>query len=211
MVPKLKGRFREIASLNSTFDNKKIKVAGIVTKVQKVITRNREPMAFMRLEDLSGSLEVIIFPNLMTNHADLLVTDKVLLVEGKVNVKDRVTEEGDEMTVRSEAKLVADSLIEITDEYLAKMPALLDVDDQPELSRLIIQRWQFSDNNLLIKIPQGFNGEKLKSLKGVLERHPGGISVELEVFANGQQQRLKTTTRTAQTPELEQELADILS
>lgn len=213
IMPKLKGKFREIASLNSTFDNKKIKVAGIVAKVQKVNTRNREPMAFMRLEDLSGSLEVIVFPNVMNTSAALLATDKMLVVEGKVNVKDRVTEDGDELIVRSEAKVVADTLTEITDEYLAKLPTLAREDTVEESAHLgsAMRRWQFNGNNLLIKIPHDFNGEKLKSLKTVLERHPGEIGVELEIFANGQPQRLKTKTRTAQTLELEHELETILA
>ncbi len=210
MMPRLKGQVREIASLNSSSDNKKIKVGGIVTKVQKVITRNREPMAFMRLEDLSGSLEVLIFPNIMNSHAELLVTDKILLVEGKVNVKDRVIEEGDEMIVQSEAKLVADSLTEITEDYLAKLPTL-------PLETELVQpvspgtRFQFTESSLLIKVPLGFTGEKLKTLKTVLEKHQGEINVELEVFAKGQWQRLKTTTKTAQTPELEKELTSVLS
>jgi len=63
---------------------------------------------------------------------------------------------------------------------------------------------------LLIKVPVGFKGEKLKTLKEVLEKYPGGINVELEVFANGQWQRLKTTTRTAQTQDLVRDLEAIL-
>ncbi|MFH0912273.1 MAG: DNA polymerase III subunit alpha [Patescibacteria group bacterium] len=211
MMPKLAGKVREIARINNSFDNKKIKVGGIVTSMQKTITRNREPMAFMRLEDLSGSLEVIVFPNLMNNYGHLLTTDKILLIEGKVNVKDRAIEEGDEMIVKSEAKIVADSIVEITDEYLAQMPSLSTESSQIEPSRATVSRWYFSENNLLIKVPIGFNGDKLKSLKTVLERHPGEISVELEVFTNGRQQRLKTTTRTARTPELEKELMSVLA
>jgi len=208
MMPKLKGRFKEINSLNNSSDNKKIKVAGIVTKVQKVNTRNREPMAFMRLEDLSGSLEVIIFPNLMNSHGELLKTDKILLVEGKVNVKDRVSEEGDELIVHSEAKLVADSLVEITDEYLAQ---LLQTPLITEIPVPTLRPFQFRGDNLLIKVPRGFDGEKLKTLKGILEKYPGGVNVELEVFAQGQWQKLKTTTKTAQVKELEQELETVLA
>ena len=211
IMPKLKSRFRDIASLNGSLDNKKIKVAGIVTKVQKVTTRNREPMAFMRLEDLSGSLEVIVFPNLMNSHAELLVTDKALVVEGKVNVKDRVTEEGDEMIVRSEAKLVADSLVEITDDYLAHLPALTAEENYMSASVTVSPRCQFINNNLLIRVPKGFDGSRLKSIKTALEKYPGEMTVELEVFANGRWQRLRTTTKTAQNPELERELESVLS
>lgn len=209
IMPKLKGHFRDISALNSTLDNKKIKVAGIVTKVQKVTTRNREPMAFMRLEDLSGSLEVIVFPNLMNGHAELLVTDKALVVEGKVNVKDRVTEEGEDMIVRSEAKLVADSLVEITDDYLAHLPTLTseEVVVAPVAAPPQIQ---FINNNLLIRVPKGADGNRLKLIKSALEKHPGEVTVELEVFASGRWQRLKTTTKATPTPELEQDLVAVL-
>ena len=211
IMPKLKGHFQDIAALNSSFDNKKIKVAGIITKVQKVTTRNREPMAFMRLEDLSGSLEVIVFPNIMNHYSELLTTDKVLLVEGKVNVKDRVVEEGDDMLVQSEAKIVADTLTEITDDYLAQLPAMPIGNGSLNQPQVTICPFKFVGDQLLIKLPRGFNGDRLKSLKTVLEKHPGGIAVELEVFAHGQPQRIKTTTKTAQTPELEHELTSVLS
>lgn len=211
LMPKLKGHVRDITSLNSSFDNKKIKVGGIVTAIQKVITRNREPMAFMRLEDLTSSLEVIIFPNILNNHGDLLVTDKILLIEGKVNVKDRATEENGEIIVHSEAKLVADSITEITDEYLNALPGLSKIAEPIETSLNQTDKFQFNQKGLLIKVPRGFKENQFKSLKDTLEKHQGEVSVELEVFASGQWQKLKTKTKTAQTPELERELKIVLS
>lgn len=211
LMPKLKGHVKDIASLNNSFDNKKIKVGGIVTAIQKVITRNREPMAFMRLEDLSGSLEVIVFPNMLNSHPELLATDKILLIEGKVNVKDRAIEEGEEIIVKSEAKLVADSIIEITDEYLEKLPAISSTQEEAEVPAVETYSFQFQQDGLLIKVPKGFKEDRFKSLKDTLEKHQGEIGVELEVFTNGQWQRLKTKTKTAQTPELEEELKIVLS
>ena len=210
IMPKLNSKVTSIAQLNNTMDNKKIRVGGIITTIKKVLTRNHEPMAFMRLEDLSGSMEVIVFPNLMNNTNGALAVDKIVIIEGKVNVKDRVTEEGSDIIVKSEAKIVADTITELTDDLLHRLPNLDQARSSAALSSDQATKFTFAGSNLLIKVPKSFNGDGLKMLKDALERHPGEISVELEVFANGQWQRLKTKTKTAQTDQLAKELANIL-
>lgn len=210
IMPKLNGKVISIAKLNGVMDNKKIKVGGIITSIKKVLTRKNEPMAFVRLEDLSGSMEVIVFPNLMNNSNGVLAVDKIVIVDGKVNVKDRVTEESGDITVQSEAKIVADSIMELTEDLLNRLPNIANSHQTQSVSPDNIMNFKFFDDNLLIKVPKSFNSDGLKTLKDILEKHPGETNVELEIFANGQWQRLKTKTKTAQSDQLNQELADIL-
>lgn len=210
IMPKLNGKVTSIANLNGSMDNKKIKVGGIITSIKKVLTRKHEPMAFMRLEDLSGSMEVIVFPNLMDNSNGVLAIDKIVVIEGRVNVKDRAVEEGNDIIVKSEAKIVADSITELTEDLLNRLPSNNHNYHPQPLPPDNVVNFRFIDGNLLIKVPQSFNGDGLKILKDTLERHPGEISVELEVFTDGQWQRLKTKTKTAQTDQLTKELTDIL-
>ncbi|MFH1088773.1 MAG: DNA polymerase III subunit alpha [Patescibacteria group bacterium] len=210
IMPKLSGKVTSIAQLNGSMDNQKVKVGGIITSIKKVLTRNHEPMAFMRLEDLSGSMEVIVFPNLMNNSNGALAVDKVVVIEGRVNVKDRVIEEGSDIIVNSEAKIVADNVTELTEDLLNRLPDNTNGHQSQSSPPDNTVKFKFIGGNLLIKVPKSFNSGGLKILKDTLERHPGEISVELEVFANGQWQKLKTKTKTAQTNQLAKELADIL-
>ena len=47
-------------------------------------------MAFIELEDLTGSLEVLIFPGVFQKYKDLIVEEKIILVNGKVSEKDGI-------------------------------------------------------------------------------------------------------------------------
>ncbi|MBI3952409.1 MAG: DNA polymerase III subunit alpha [Candidatus Doudnabacteria bacterium] len=66
-------------------------IGGIINKVQKIITKKGELMAFIELEDLAGSVEVLVFPSVYQKHKDLVVEEKIVLISGKVSDKDGIT------------------------------------------------------------------------------------------------------------------------
>lgn len=67
----------------------RVQVVGLVLQVKKIITRkNNSEMAFIRLEDLSGSIEVVIFPKIYAKSISLWVRDAAVMVAGKVDQKD---------------------------------------------------------------------------------------------------------------------------
>jgi DNA polymerase-3 subunit alpha len=45
-------------------------------------------MAFVKIEDDTGSIEVVIFPRLYSNTKDLLIADKPIIIEGETDWKD---------------------------------------------------------------------------------------------------------------------------
>lgn len=70
-------------------DETQVVVGGVVAGQRKITTRSGEPMVFMQLEDLSGTVEVIIFPRVYKENAALLVPDAPILVRGRVNFNTR--------------------------------------------------------------------------------------------------------------------------
>lgn len=78
-----------LAEISSNRIGERVTVAGIVTNVKKVITKaGNNEMAFVRLEDTTGSIELVIFPKLFARTADLWMRDVVVATSGKVNQKD---------------------------------------------------------------------------------------------------------------------------
>ncbi len=63
-------------------------IGGIVTRVQKILTKKGEQMAFVDLEDMSGPIEVIAFPGVFSKYPELIVDGKIILVTGKFSDKD---------------------------------------------------------------------------------------------------------------------------
>lgn len=86
---KLKNFSHPIKSLKENLGM--VSIAGIVNKVQKILTKRGEQMAFLELEDLGGMVEVLVFPTLFQTAKDLLVGEKILIITGKVSDKDGET------------------------------------------------------------------------------------------------------------------------
>ncbi len=63
-------------------------VAGMITDVRQITTRKGETMAFLRLEDLQAALDVTVFPRLYAEQKSLFVTNKIIIVAGKVEVRN---------------------------------------------------------------------------------------------------------------------------
>jgi DNA polymerase-3 subunit alpha len=66
----------------------KIKVCGFISHIQKVRTKMGKPMVFTRLADYNNSIEVVLYPTILSNNLAVLREDKVLLVEGKMDKRN---------------------------------------------------------------------------------------------------------------------------
>ena len=72
----------------STIDNKKVFFLGIINSVKKKVTKRDDIMAFCNVEDLYGDIEMIVFPKTLAMYNNLLNSGSIVLVEGKISVKD---------------------------------------------------------------------------------------------------------------------------
>jgi DNA polymerase-3 subunit alpha len=58
-------------------------LAGIIEEHKLVITKKNEHMAFLRVADFTGSIEVVVFPRTFTEVKEFLVVDKMVAIKGK--------------------------------------------------------------------------------------------------------------------------------
>jgi len=61
----------------------KVRVAGMVTHIRPFQSRSGKPMAFATIEDLQGSIELILFPSVWERSQTMVKEDAILVVEGK--------------------------------------------------------------------------------------------------------------------------------
>ena len=69
-------------------DNDRVVLGGILANVNQKVTRNNTIMAFLTLEDLTGSIEVIVFPKTLDTVKTLCVTDSLVIVKGRLSLKE---------------------------------------------------------------------------------------------------------------------------
>jgi DNA polymerase III subunit alpha len=69
-------------------DGRSVVVAGLVSRLQPYVTKKGDPMAFVSLEDLQGTMELVVFPRVWEQYRELLGSDKVVIISGKLDRKD---------------------------------------------------------------------------------------------------------------------------
>lgn len=79
-------------------------MAGMISSIKTRIDRNNRMMAYVQLEDLYGTTEVIVFANAYESASRLLKNDKIIAIRGKVSFKEE-----------EEPKLRADKIFDIND------------------------------------------------------------------------------------------------
>lgn len=69
-------------------DNQIVKFAGIITKIKKKFTKNNTLMAFVTLEDLYGTVELIVFDSVYHNSQNSLIEENIVFVEGRLSIRE---------------------------------------------------------------------------------------------------------------------------
>ena len=69
-------------------DGQFVKYTGIITSVKKKYTKNNKIMAFVTVEDLYGSCEVIVFENCYMQCSNELIDENIVLVEGRLSIRE---------------------------------------------------------------------------------------------------------------------------
>lgn len=101
-------------------DQKIVNIVCTIVKIKFLTTRSNSTMAFTTVEDLTGTIEVLLFPKVLQQSANIVQENSVVLLRGKASIKE------DEP-----AKIIAEELVDIThitDEqlhllYLPKTPS----------------------------------------------------------------------------------------
>jgi len=93
----------EIIKYYNVKDGDKVIIGGIITSVSLKYTRNDKQMAFITIEDLTGFVEVIVFPKIYQEEKLKIVEDNVIIVKGKISIKEE-----------EEPKIICDSIDALT-------------------------------------------------------------------------------------------------
>lgn len=70
------------------YNDKPVRMAGMLGDVRKIVTKAGREMAAARLEDLYGTIELIVFSKSYTKYREYLVDDSVVFVSGKLSIRE---------------------------------------------------------------------------------------------------------------------------
>jgi len=78
----------DFSNPNKITDGTEVIVGGIVTAVKKHYTKSNQQMVFVTLEDLYGTIDIIVFPAIYTNVSAFLTENNIILVKGRASVSE---------------------------------------------------------------------------------------------------------------------------
>jgi len=180
-------------------------VAGMVASVRYLFTRDKRPFASVVLEDLDGRVEVMVWPKVYSDTRELWEEGNILLVEGKVRLRDERVQLSCDHVRRYQLEesqgeeAVASQPVEapaVTEEpSTSTVPA--------ESRRLVISLTQTSDEDSDIAC--------LHKVIGVLKEFPGQDEVKLCVTNGDKIINLRMSNiYTNHCPELHQRLVELV-
>jgi len=79
------------AGITELSDGKEVRLCGIIATVKTMLTKKGDRMAYLMLEDLQGTVEVIVFPDLFKTVGDLVAPDRLIRVTGTIDRGDKGT------------------------------------------------------------------------------------------------------------------------
>lgn len=65
-----------------------VTLAGIIETSRVIITKSNDRMAFLKISDLTGSIEAVVFPSIFKESVDILVPEKCIAFSGKVSLRN---------------------------------------------------------------------------------------------------------------------------
>ena len=136
-------------------DGQRVKLVGIITKIKKKFTKTNKIMAFVTVEDLYGSCEVVVFESCYNNCSNLLFEESIVVIDGRVSMKED-----------TDVSIVANSITEMKNDDNASQNNKLILDitnlDEKHKAKLrgAIKFFAGDKNNMPLYVKQG---EKISS------------------------------------------------
>ncbi|MFH1657531.1 MAG: DNA polymerase III subunit alpha, partial [bacterium] len=74
-----------LARVALSVSGRSVKVGGIISGIKKVITKTGKPMLFVKLEDQTDKIELVVFPAVTEQNLEIFQENKIVLVSGRVD------------------------------------------------------------------------------------------------------------------------------
>ena len=183
--------------IDAEMSGQNVVTAGMVDSVRHLLTRDGKPFASAVLEDLEGRIEVMIWPRVYQSTRGLWQDGNILLVEGKVRIKDE------------QVQLNCNS----ARNYQAESPPEQPPDSNEPDTTQSGGGTPLSSRRLIISLSETDDREgdlaRLKKLFGLLRKFPGSDEVLFHISGEDTVSTLRSKVQTGLCPELLQSLEEI--
>ena len=169
----------EESGVPKVYDGQKVIIGGMITEKTIKYTRNNKVMAFLTVEDLLGTVEIVVFPRDYEKWQSMLNEDARVFVQGRVNAEDDKPSKLILEKVRAFEDMPQELWIQFKDkaEYAEKEQELLEtLKGYAGISAVVIY---LKDVNAMKRLPAGYHARISDSLTGELRKKYGESNVKV--------------------------------
>lgn len=195
------GSVKTTTEANRMDDGAPITIAGVIITVKQIFTKKKnEPMAFVRIEDASGPIEVVVFPKIYAKIREKLVPDTLAVLKGSVSVREGrrfggggEDEEGESKQPALEHSVLCDALITFEEKDVPMLADRLRAGFPDDDNGPVLTPMQGKDEDgVTIVAPERPSHEMIMRLREIFESAPGREQVYLLVESGGQMRKIAT-------------------
>ena len=185
-----------ISAIPDRRDKDQVTVGGIITEAKRIRTRNGDHMMFATLDDLTGSVEILVFGKALAEHEGALGVDAVVIVRGRVDHKEA-----------GKTSVVVQSVTPFDPSEEEIEQARARADAAARAASLLSKPVHLSVSAL------DLTAGAIEELKQMIEDFPGPAEVLIDILTSDGTRRLRLGSeyRVQHTPALRAELASALA
>jgi len=165
-----------INRLNELNDREEVSIGGIVRSIRRIKTRKEERMAYLTIEDLYGTVEVILFPDIYRNSHRIFMMDRPVIINGNIERADK----GLKIIARKMDTI--DNVIKSGGAgFIKKRPLESQTQQKPHTD---------GPKSLILTLSNTMEMDNLLKLKDLFEKYSGDCTVYIRIIAPGQWETL---------------------
>ena len=170
-------------------DGQQVTLVCTVVRTKYLTTKSDSMMAFVTVEDLGGSMELLVFPKVLTQCGSAIYDNAVVVVRGRVSVKEEEA-----------AKLIADEIV-LIDQYQPRHAG--------GSSYVAAQSAPAHGKTLYLKCPS-LNSPEFSKVRDLLEIFSGDMPVRIRLVDTGRMVAAPRNLWALENDRLIKELSDLL-
>ena len=140
-------------------DGMQVRLASVITKSRSRSTKNGQLMAYVNVEDMTGGLELVVFPSVLQQSSAYIKEDTAVLIEGKIDTREEDT-----------PKIIVSNIYPLTNQQIEQ----LEMNKSQNSSQFTAK--QAAENisqRLYVKV-NGMDSEDANAVKEILKKSQRG-------------------------------------
>lgn len=199
-------------TLKTEHDGRSVSIGGAIQDFREIVTRNGKKMAFVKIVDSYGEVELILFPSIYQQTIGLWERDRVIIAKGKINAKDR------EGNLTSEIKILVDDAREVTYDQAKAYEETGRKRKTPKPNKVVQQKVKSIKDEVVaeinrrvyIRLEKSDNNNLLLSLKKTIDENAGDTEVVLVVGPADNKQIIRLPMRISPSEDSLRCLGDVV-